>query len=209
MGITGSGNTGRDVARRVVGTVLLAVTGVAAVLFVLGTWNPWRFVVLEYRFGNPAVGALVVPAGALVGLWLALPIRNEARQRGRIAGRVVAGALTLVGLFVWGVLGDHLAFDTEELARSGDGSRAVALVRDQDDNRYVRIWSGSGLTAREVGDLGKACGQVSARFVTDDRIELETSYGTWSFDLDPATGTPRQRLGPRCPDGPVPATLER
>lgn len=202
---------GWAVVRRVVGAGLLVVTAVAAVLFVLGSWNPSQLVVLEYRFGNPMLGLLVVPIGALVGLWLALPVRNEARQRGRILGRAVAFGFAVLGLFGWGVFGGHFTFTAEEVARSSNGERALAVVTDRDTppNSYIKVWTGSGLLAREVGDLGKACGPVEVRFLTDDRVELDTSYGIWQIELDPATGEPRQVLGPRCPDGPVPATLGR
>jgi hypothetical protein len=191
------------------GAVLLLATAVAAVLFVLGAWNPWRLVFLEYRFGNPMLGLLVVPIGALVGSWLALPVRDEARQRGRLGFRVTAFVLAVVGVMGWGVFGDHFTFEVQEVTRSPGGDRAVVIVTDRDNppNSYVRVWAGSGLATREVGDLGRVCGRTSAGFVTDDRITLDTSYGTWEFALDPVTGAPRQVLGPRCPDGPIPATL--
>jgi hypothetical protein len=198
-----------SLARRVIGTVLLVAAAVATVLFVLGSWNPWRLVFLEYRFGNPMLGLLVIPIAALVGFWLALPIRSETRPRGRIAVRVIGFVLSLVGLFGWGLLGAHFTFDVEEIARSGDGERTLAIVTDRDipPNSLLKVWTGSGLTTREVADLGQPCGAVKARFVTDDQVELDTSYGTWLIDLDPATGEPRQVLGPRCSDGPIPATL--
>lgn len=197
-----------SIARRVVGVAGLAVVGIAAVLFVLGSWNPWRLVVLEYSwFGNPMLGLLVVPVAALVSLWLALPVRNEVRQRGRARARWVAAGFAVLGLFAWGVLGDHFSFDAQEEARSANGTRAVALVRDRDTppTTYVRVWAGSGLTTREVGDLGRVCGPVSVEFVGEHRIALDTNYGLWHVDLDPETGAPRQVLGERCPDGPVPA----
>jgi hypothetical protein len=202
---------GWSAARRVIGVGLLVATAVAAVLFVLGSWNPSQLVFLEYRFGNPMLGLLLVPLGALVGLWLGLPVRNETRQRGRIVGRVAAFVLALIGLIGWGVFGNHFTFTAEEVARSSDGGRALALVTDRDTppRTHVKVWTGSGLSTREVGDLGRVCGPVEARFLTDDLVELDTSYGRWQIDLDPATGGPRQVLGPRCPDGPVPATLGR
>jgi hypothetical protein len=201
--------SGWRVARRVIGTVLLVAAAVLAVLFVLGTWNPWGLVFLEYRFGNPALGLLVVSVAALVGCWLALPVRSETRPGGRIAVRVVAFVLSLLGLFAFGLFGMHFTFDVEEVAQSGDGDRRVAIVRDRDipPTSRLKVWTGSGLATREVGDLGQACGSVRVRFVTDDQVELDTSYGTWVIDLDPATGEPRQVLGPRCSDGPIPATL--
>jgi hypothetical protein len=197
------------VARRVIGTGLLIVVGVAAVLFVLGSWNPWHLVFLEYRFGNPMFGLMVVPIAGLVALWLGLPVRDETRQRGRIAARVVAVVLAIAGVIGWGVFGDHFSYQAEEAARSADGDRAIAIVSDRDTppNSYVRVWEGSGLTAREVGDIGRACGPVEVRFVTDDQIALDTSYGDWLIDLDPVTGEPLQVLGADCDAGPVPATL--
>jgi hypothetical protein len=198
-----------SVARRVIGACLLAAATVAAVLFILGSWNPWQLVFLEYRFGNPMLGLMVVPIGALIGLWLALPVRNETRQRGRILARVVAGVLAVAGVIGWGVFGDHFTYEAEEAARSADGERAVGIVRDRDTppNSYIRVWEGSGLTAREIGDVGRVCGTVRARFVTDDQIALDTNYGDWVINLDPVTGEPLQVLGPVCDAGPVPATL--
>jgi hypothetical protein len=194
--------------RRVIGYAGLVVVGALALGFLLGSWNPWRLVALEYSwFGNPMVGLLLVPAAALVALWLALPVENEARQRGRIAARAAAAVLLVAGFFGWGLFGEHFSLHAEEQARSGDGSRAAAIVRDRDrpPNAYVRVWSGTGLTTREVGDLGRACGSVTVRFVTNDQLEVQTAYGTWRFDLDPATGAPTQVLGPGCADGPIPA----
>lgn len=186
--------------------VFLAAGIVAAVLFGLGAWNPWRSVLLEYQFGNPMLGLLVVPTLLLVGSWLGLPIRNETRQRGRIALRWVSGAVAFVGLFGWGVFGDHFTFEAEELARSADGEFAAALVRDRDTTPTltVHIWQGSGLAAREVGEVGRVCGAVSAEFLAADRLLLSTSYGDWEITLDPADGSPQQVLGDGCGDGPEP-----
>lgn len=198
--------------RRAIGVALGAVVAVAAVLFVLGAWNPWELVVLRYRFGNPPLGLLLVPLGGLVALWLAAPVRNEAEQGRRIGVMLSLAAVALVGLLGTGIFGNHFRFDTEVLARSDDGTRAVVMVTDRDrpPESYVRIWDGGGLAAREVGELGRVCwarAAGSARFLTRDQVELDTPFGVWRFDLDPATGVPRQVLGPRCPDGPVPATL--
>jgi hypothetical protein len=198
-----------SLARRVIGTALLVVAAMAAVLFTLGSWNPWQLVFLEYRFGNPMVGLLVVPVAALVGLWLGLPLRSETRPGGRIAARVIAFVFSLVGLFAWGLFGTHFTYDAKAVASSGDGERRLALVSDRGTppTSRLKVWTGTGLATREVGDLGQTCGAVAARFVTDDQVELDTSYGNWRIDLDPATAEPRQVLGPRCSDGPIPATL--
>lgn len=196
------------VGRRVVGAVLLIAGAGTAVIFALAAWNPWSLVVLEYRFGNLMLGLLVAPVLLLAGLWLALPVHNEARQRWRILARWLAGAMVLVGLFGWGLFGAHFQFDAEELARAEGSGLAVAEVRDRDTSPriYVRVWSGSGLTAHEVGEIGRVCGAVSAEFVGEHRVEVATTYGDWTIDLDPETGAPLQMLGPGCADDPVPAT---
>ena len=194
---------------RVIGVIALVVAGLTAVLYGLGTWNPWQLVFLEYRFGNPALGLLVTALALLVGSWLAVPIRSETRPRGRLAFRITAFVLTLLGLFAYGLFGEHFKFDTRELAVSEDGQLRLAMVSDRDvpPGRQLKVWAGSGLGLREVGDLGKPCGSVQARFIGNDQVELDTAYGTWVIELDPATGEPQQILGARCSDPPVPATL--
>jgi hypothetical protein len=192
------------VIRRVVGWGVLSAGILAAVLFGLGLFNPWQLVVLEYRFGNPMLGLLVVPLTLLIGAWLALPVTNEARQAGRLATRLGLVALCLIGLIGWGVFGDHFTFTPEPLERRGD--LTLVLVRDRGvpQTVYLRVWHGSGLTARETGEVGRVCGSVSAQFLSADRIMLDTAYGDWVLELDPATGAPQQVLGPRCGDPPRP-----
>lgn len=193
--------------RRSVGWAVLVAALVAGVLFVLGAVNPWRLVVLEYQFGNPMLGLLVVPSALLLGWWLALPVTNEARQAHRLAVRMALLAVSLIGLIGWGLFGAHFSFHPEPAGRSPDGELTVVLVRDRDypPNQYVRIWRGSGLTAREVGDLGRGCGRVRVRFHSPDQLRVRTAYGEWLLELDPETGQPRQVLAPRCGDPPVPA----
>lgn len=194
--------------RRVAGDVSVAATAAVAVLFVLGSWNPWDSVVLTYRFGNPMLGWLVVPVLAFVAVTVRWPIRNEARQRGRIAVRVAAAVLALFGLVAWGIFGQFFRYEVSVLAESADGNRRVVEVTNDWDNRSsMRVWDGAGLTAREVGVLGLRCGGTIA-FLEPDLLEHRSGYGTWTLALDPDTGVPLQVLGARCPDGPTPATLE-
>lgn len=184
----------------------MVAAGVTAVLFVLGSWNPWRLVVLEYRFGNPTLGALVVPPVALVGAWLGLPVVNEARQAGRLAWRVALAVMVLLGVSCWGLFGAHFRFTVDEVVRSDHGELVLALVSDsgRSPDTYLRVWSGTGIGAREVAELGEVCGPVSVRFLGAGRVEVQSTYGDWQLDLDPETGAPRQVLGPGCGDGPVP-----
>jgi hypothetical protein len=196
--------------RRVAGIALGVVVAVMAALFALGATNPLRLAVLERFFFDPLFGLLVVGAGSLVTAWLLAPIRNEAVQGRRIVLRVAALVITATGVVAWGIFGVFFNQEITEVARSSDGSRVLVEVAHA-NNPYrweLRVWNGSGLTAREVGSLGAACGGVQgARFITNHLVELDTPYGAWRFNLDPATGEPLQVFGPRCPDGPVPARM--
>jgi hypothetical protein len=191
--------------RRVIGALVAVLVGALAVLFVLGVWNPWRFVVLEQYFGNPLAGVLAVAVGTYLALWLLLPVQNEAVQRGRLRIRVVVAVVAVLGLIGWGVFGRLFSGSYDEIARSDDGSRAVGLITpDSAERQYARIWEGTGLLKRDAGEIGRVCGTVTAHFVNADLVELDAGYGAWRIDLDPATGEPQQVLGPRCPDGPQP-----
>jgi hypothetical protein len=195
--------------RRLLGLVLCGLAGVALVLFVLGSWNPWRLVWLSHYFGSPPVGLTVVMGLLCVGSWLAFPVLNEATGNARIMFRIVTALGTVFGVALWGVIGPIFTTKIEIMAQTPDGERTVALVERSDRSRLLHVWQGAGLLARDVGILGQACGEVTITFVSRDQIHLTTSYGDWSIDLDPVTGAPRQVLGPRCADGPQPATLER
>lgn len=199
-----------SVPRRVAGAVVGLAVVVAAVLFALGVGNPLRLAVLERYFFDPMFGLVVVGVGGYLVLWLLAPVRNEAEQGGRIGARIATVVVAVLGLGGWGIFGVFFNQEITEVSRSSDGSRSLVQVAHA-NNPYrleLRVWSGSGLTAREAGSLGEACGGLqAARFVNNDLVELDTSYGTWQFALNPATGEPRQVLGPRCPDGPVPASM--
>lgn len=196
--------------RRVIGWVVAAAVLVTAALFALGAGNPLRLAVLERYFFDPLFGTLLVGLAGYLALWLLAPIRNEAAQGRRIVARVTTVVVAGIGLIGWGAFGVFFNQEITEVARAPGGDRSlVEVVHANNPYRWeLRVWDGTGLTARETGSLGFACGGVrDARFVTDDRVELATAYGTWQFDLDPATGAPQQVLGPRCPDGPVPARM--
>lgn len=191
--------------RRAAGLVVAVLTAALAVLFVAGVANPWRLVILERHFGNPLFGAFVVAAGAYLALWLLAPVRNEAVQRARGQVRMALAVLGLLALFGWALFGRMFTASYEELARSDDGARTVALVTHATDERqHARVWEGAGLLMRDAGEIGRTCGSVTATFIEADLVEIEAGYGPWRINLDPETGEPQQVLGPRCPDGPQP-----
>lgn len=204
---SGTAPTRLSLPRRVAGIAVAVLTVALAVLFVAGVANPWRLVVLERQFGNPLFGAFVVVAGVYIALLLLAPVRNEAVQRGRGQVRMAVVVVGLLALFGWALFGRLFAAEYVEVARSGDGSRAVVVVTPATDERqHARVWEGSGLSARDAGEIGRVCGAVTATFVSNDLVEIEAGYGPWRIELDPGTGAPQQTLGPRCPDGPQPSS---
>ena len=191
------------------GLLILALAGLLLVLFVVGAWNPWRLVVLSEYFGSPPIGLTVVMALVFAGTWLAYPVRNETVDRGRARVRIVAVVGAVIGGITWGLLGQLFAPTITEVAHSSDNERTVALVERGDQDRELHLWVGEGMSRRDVGILGPACGHVLVRFLTDDAVQVGTNYGDWEIDLDPATGRPLEVFGPHCASGPRPATLDQ
>jgi hypothetical protein len=191
---TGRRSTGRRLAGAVAGT--LAV--LAAVLYTVGTWNPWHYVVLLRHFSNPLLGGLVVFALAFVASWLLAPVRSEAGNIGRMRWRIAFGLGFLASLLGLGLFGPLFAGSYDEVAHSPSGRRAVALVDGGSDDQRLHVWVGTGLGRRDVGDLGHPCGSVRVTFRGEDGVHVSTSYGEVDLRLDPATGRPRDTLGPSC-----------
>ncbi|HET6211873.1 MAG TPA: hypothetical protein VFE14_03265 [Micromonosporaceae bacterium] len=189
------------VVRRIAGVLVATAAATLLVLFALGTWNPWDSVVLTSSFGNPTFGLAMVAALTLLASWLLAPIRNEATQARRGIVRVVSAVALVLGLLSWGLVGGAFSVQTDVIARSADQDRSVVVVLHGRDDRQLHIWSGRGLATRDRGALGIACGEVTASFLGHDEVQIVTSYGTWQLRLDPATGRPLDRLGPRCSGG--------
>lgn len=206
--VPASGPRRVGLVRRVLGILAAVTVMAAAALFGLAVWNPWQLVLLEQHFGNPWAGLAVVAAGTYLATWLLSPVRHEAVQRGRIGVRVFLGVVVVLSLIAAGLLGPQYRYQATELARTADGDRAIALLVEGGlDQRSLVVWEGEGLGTRQVASLGEPCTGVTARFDSANRVIVDQGYGEWSIMLDPATGQPRQVLGARCPDPPVPATL--
>jgi hypothetical protein len=194
--------------RWVAGSLVALAAVTALVLFALGFWNPWRLVVLRQHFANLWVGLAVAGVLSYVALWLLLPVRSEARQPRRITARVTVVVLGVTGLLGWGLFGQHFTYETTAMATSADGERTVVHVTHGGlRERELHVWQGTGLATREVGSLGQPCGGVRVEFADRDVIRINQGFGDWQFHLEPATGQPRHVFGPRCSDGPVPATM--
>jgi len=183
--------------RRIAGAVVASLAAAALVVFVLGAWNPWDLVVLLRYFGNPLAGAVWVFGLSLAGVWLLTPVLNEATQGRRLWARFLLGASLLLSLAVWGVAGSAFGGDYQVIAQSPDGSRRL-VVRTAGEDHELRIWSGTGLAARDRGHLGLACGNVVGAFTGNDRVHVASVYGEFDLRLDPATGKPENTMGPTC-----------
>jgi hypothetical protein len=189
----------RAVGRRIAGWVTAVLAAAIAVLTVLGAWNPWDLVVLWRLFGNPLRGAALFFVLALVASWLLAPVRSEAQQVGRARWRIALALGLVVSLIGWGLFGSRFGTGRLELAHSpGGGQRTIVLYEPGTDFQRLHVWSGRGLGTRDVGDLGKPCGQTSVSFTGPDEIRVSTSYGQFDLRLDPATGRPLTTLGPTC-----------
>lgn len=190
-----------NLLRRTLGTASAALAALAVVAFTLGTWNPWRLVVLTRYVSNPAFGLAVVALLALAAVWLLLPVKSEAAQHRRVWARFLLVAASVLGLACWGTVGRLFATPPGTvIATSPAGDRAVVLFEFDADDRRLHVWVGRGLLRRDLGDLGKACGDVAARFVEPDTVEVDSSYGAWRAKLDPATGEPAGPSRESCVD---------
>lgn len=183
--------------RAVVG-ISASVTAVfLVILFTLGSWNPWNNVLLLSYFADPFRGLIAVAVLAYVSLWLLLPVRSEATQRRRLGARVVVVVLAFVGLMGFGLYGTHFYdYDSEEIARSPEGTRAVGIVTQSEvvDARY-HVFDGEGLMVSDVGDFAPVCGSGDEiRFSDENTIQVSNAYGEFVIPLDEATGQPQDML---------------
>lgn len=186
------------VISRLLGAIVAIMAVAAAVLWGLGAVNPWRLVVLTTYFGQPGVGLLVVGVLAVLSARLLVPVVSEARHQWRARVQVSGVIMAVVGLLLWGLMGSLFTPDRTVLARSPQDDRAVVLVVRGSADQELRIWAGKGFDERDMGRLGPACGQVTARFLERDLVEIESSYGTFQLHLDPTTGAPREDIGEHC-----------
>jgi hypothetical protein len=179
---------------------MLPLAALALALTVVGVWNPWSLVVLHAHAADPVRGMFFVLLLALVGYWLLRPVTSEAAQHRRVVARAWLVALTvfvgLAALFTWGLA--VFRYQPDVIARSADGTRAVALVNLL-HGRQLHAFVGSGLSARDMGSLGVPCGpDVTARFTGPDEVRVETAYGTFDLRMNPTTGRPVNFIGPTC-----------
>jgi hypothetical protein len=186
--------------RRISSIVAAVLAPLVLIASVLGVWNPWSFVVLRERFGDPVLDAFVVMLLVTLAHWLGLRVVSEADQHRRLMARGWLIALTvLVGIAAattWGLA--VFRYEPSVLASSADGQRSVAVVQVF-QARQLRSFTGTGASRRDRGSFGEPCGgRLEVHFVAPDRIEVVTDYGTHELRTDPATGEPTVGLPATC-----------
>lgn len=162
----------------------------------VGVWNPWHYVLLRQHLGNPLADGAAVTLVFAAAIWLLVPVHSEAAQHGRVLLRWAAVVAFLATLACFGGFGS--AFDRGQIqtvARSG-GLRLVVETRGEDAE--IRIWAGKGWAVRDMGRVGRACGEVSGSFPSRSEVQITTVYGDFRISLDPDTGRPLRQLGPTC-----------
>ena len=189
--------------RYVIGGLALLIAVALLVATVAAVADIGHLVTLRTRFSNPFLNAFVILLLAVAGSWLLLPVHSEADNRGRSRLRVVLIVFTVLSLLVaLFVRGHWFVYDPEVVAHAPSGPRVVAKVRVADPGTsrayHVHLFSGTGLTARDLGDFGAPCGDFTATFEGPDQILVKSVYGDFHLRFDPDTGAPLDHIGLSC-----------
>ncbi len=187
--------------RRILGILIVLVTAAFLVVFgaSIGTTN----VFLRTHFGDPALGVFLVLALSIPMLMLLSPVQNEVTQYWRSRVRTIQVVVAFLALIVWGFVQalPYFDYNPEIIAHSPDGTRAAALVTSGTSSKDLHVLVGKGLSAKDVGDAGLACGgeDVLVTFARDNSsMRVETDFGTYTIHLDPTTGRPLDQLPAQC-----------
>ena len=194
-------DTSTPIARRIIGVVLLLI-GVLVLATYIWTSLSGEKVFLKSHFGALPSGVFVLLVFVLLGYIAAFPVKTSAAQRRRSRVRttiiVVMCVSGIVAVF-FHALG-VFKYQPMIVATSPSGARQAALI-DGYDGLTVRIFVGTGLSKREVGNVGKVCGLIATEKITfgsDDSLNVSTPYNDYVIPLDPSTGAPLKHFGPTC-----------
>lgn len=184
--------------RRILGVLSVALMVAVIVLFAFGAGSSNVF--LRGYFGDPVLGAFLALALSILSSMLLVPVRDEASQYRRSRFRTVQVIVTFLALiafgFVWGL--GVFEYSPTVIAHSADGTRSAATI-DKGPSKELHVLVGKGLSARDVGDVGLACGaSIRAKFANDSLMTVDTEFGTYQINLDPTTGAPLDHLPATC-----------
>jgi succinate dehydrogenase hydrophobic anchor subunit len=184
--------------RRVIGGIAVVLMVAVIAAFVLGAGSDNVF--LHQYFGNPALGAFLALALSIIVFMMLAPVQSEASQYRRSRFRTVQVIVTFLALIVYGFTFGLGVFDYKPtvVQHSADGTRSAATFR-VGPSKHLHVLAGKGLSARDVGDVGLVCGEnVDVKFDTDSLMTVETDFGTYKINLDPATGRPLNQFPSTC-----------
>ncbi len=195
-------DTSTSLIRKIIGALVLAVAVVEAALFGWAAFGGSDYVVLKAHFSSWPSGLFWLSLLLLIGFLVAYPIRTPVEQRRR--SRIRSTIIILACIFGLSALFVHFAgvfrYNPEIQAFSPSGQRRVAFV-DVRTGTSVRVFTGTGLTARDAGSVGILCGlKISDRagFQDENTLTISTPYNDYLIPLDPDTGAPLKHFGPTC-----------
>lgn len=185
--------------RRIFGILVALLMVAVAVAFSVSFGSSNVF--LRTHFGDPALGALAFLALSIPLLMLLSPVQNEVTQYKRTRVRTIQVVATFLALIVWGFVQGLPYFDysPQVIGHSPDGTRSAALLPDG-SSKDLHILAGKGLSAKDVGNAGLTCGEdVIVTFASDNSsVKVQTDFGTYTINLDKATGRPLDKLPSHC-----------
>lgn len=197
-------DTSTPVGRRILGALILALGVLVFLVYVWGTLDTHNYVILETHFAAMPTGVFLLVLFGLFAYIAAFPIKAAVEQRKRSRVRttmiIVLIVTGIVALFIH-VLGVY-RYQPTVLATNSTGDRQAAYVKNW-NNATLRVFSGKGLSKREVGNIGVLCGlqsQDEVIFADRDTLKVSTPYNDYEIHLDPKTGVPLQHFGARCSD---------
>lgn len=184
--------------RRTIGIVAVVLVVAAIALFTIGFGSDNVF--LHQWFANPAEGTAITFALLIVVFMMLMPVQDETTQYRRSRFRTIQVIVTFLALIVWGFtygLGVW-NYSPTVIQHSPDGTRAAATFK-VGPSKHLHVLVGTGLSARDAGDIGLICGSsVIVTFNTDSLMTVETDFGTYKINLDPASGRPLNHMPATC-----------
>jgi hypothetical protein len=184
--------------RRVIGAVLCLASLAVVVAYGAARFYPDN-VFLKGHFRNFLTGSgELFVLSALISIAV-FPVRNSAVQRVRPLIRFALITLAAVSFVGAGLTHGFAIFTYRPtvVATSPDAMRRVALI-NVGPYQELHIWAGTGLSAKDVGNLGPPCEFNTAKFTSDNEVLVSTSFGDYDIHLDPATGAPLNGLTHTC-----------
>jgi hypothetical protein len=185
----------RRVIGAIIGIVLLAdivVYGAARILS--------SNVFLRERYGNYVTGLAVLFGGCFVAAIVVFPIRNSAVERTKPFIRIILFFVTLIAVVLAAIAHgfDIFTFTPRIVATSASGKLHAAMVSNGKWEE-LHIFSGSGFSQKDLGNLGAPCNFDKVTFASDTSLIVDSTDQTVTIPLDPTTGAPRQVLQRTCP----------